>query len=555
MAQLKDLLVIGDARINGTLYTNFNGPFTATSGNMKGHLYLTGADAGSSIGNTSQIVFGTPTDNHVVISSNRGAIIINPTTSSTSGQIVLYTDRAADFPNGINGNASSATKVNNSLTVKLNGGTTEGTNLFTFNGSVAKTVNITPSAIGAAPASHTHDYAASSHSHSEYAAKNDSNTFNGEQKMLNATYAPTMNDIASGIGCSLKNSRACDNQLIVAEVWAPITAKTDSTINMTSTAGEIPFYKANGANNGQFSGKTQMAKITSSGIYEGSTLLSDKYAPKSHTHGYIQDGTVGIKASDSNEISFASNANYIYFGYDNRLNSSGVVTNYKFGTHSGVAGASKGIIECGAVIEDGTTLSEKYAPKSHTHSYASSSHTHDDRYYTESEINNLLSGVGGSYTLLINHTTSTAAKQVDINVSQIDWNAYNKVVAVFTAPSSTTNVNGYIFLNQVISDYSTYNAQHHALTTTNSYNKTYGLGTLYTTTTTEFLVDKNSDKRITALTTATGIPSSVSSGLSATLSLCLGTGVDLKYSQFTYLTYYMYNNIPAGSTIKIYGVK
>lgn len=55
------------------------------------------------------------------------------------------------------GAATSANKVNSSLTVKLNGGTTEGTNQFTFNGSAAKSVNITPSAIGAATSSHTHD--------------------------------------------------------------------------------------------------------------------------------------------------------------------------------------------------------------------------------------------------------------------------------------------------------------------------------------------------------------------------------------------------------------
>lgn len=46
----------------------------------------------------------------------------------------------------------------NSLAIKLNGGTTEGTNLFTFNNSASKTINITPSAIGAAAASHTHSY-------------------------------------------------------------------------------------------------------------------------------------------------------------------------------------------------------------------------------------------------------------------------------------------------------------------------------------------------------------------------------------------------------------
>ncbi len=43
-----------------------------------------------------------------------------------------------------------------SLTVQLNGGTTEGTNKFTFDGSVAKSINITPSSIGAATSSHNH---------------------------------------------------------------------------------------------------------------------------------------------------------------------------------------------------------------------------------------------------------------------------------------------------------------------------------------------------------------------------------------------------------------
>ena len=48
----------------------------------------------------------------------------------------------------------AANSVKTSLTVRLNGGNTEGTNKFTFNGSAAKTINITPSSIGAAAASH-----------------------------------------------------------------------------------------------------------------------------------------------------------------------------------------------------------------------------------------------------------------------------------------------------------------------------------------------------------------------------------------------------------------
>lgn len=53
-----------------------------------------------------------------------------------------------------------------SLTLQMNGGTTEDTNKFTFNGGSAKTVNITPAAIGAAAASHSHSgYAPTNHTH------------------------------------------------------------------------------------------------------------------------------------------------------------------------------------------------------------------------------------------------------------------------------------------------------------------------------------------------------------------------------------------------------
>ena len=57
-------------------------------------------------------------------------------------------------------------QVSTNLIVKLNGGTTEGTNQFTYNGSTAKSINITASSVGAAASNHTHNYAAASHNHS-----------------------------------------------------------------------------------------------------------------------------------------------------------------------------------------------------------------------------------------------------------------------------------------------------------------------------------------------------------------------------------------------------
>lgn len=97
-------------------------------GNLSGHIYLTGAKPASSTASTSQIVFGTSSDQHVAISSNTKAIVINPNTTTTTNQIVLYLDKASQFPSGISGNlygnASTATKFASSQSVALTGDVT-----------------------------------------------------------------------------------------------------------------------------------------------------------------------------------------------------------------------------------------------------------------------------------------------------------------------------------------------------------------------------------------------------------------------------------------------
>ena len=82
-------------------------------------------------------------------------------TDLTAGNLVVT--GVGRFTNGIygdlTGNASTANKVNHDLVIQLNGGTTEGTNKFTFNGSAAKTINVTPSAIGLGNVNNTADSA------------------------------------------------------------------------------------------------------------------------------------------------------------------------------------------------------------------------------------------------------------------------------------------------------------------------------------------------------------------------------------------------------------
>ena len=84
-----------------------------------------------------------------------------PLVASGSGAVGSSSKQAREdhvhpVQTSVSGNAGSADKVNNSLIIKINGGTTEGTNMFTFDGSGAKTINLKASDLGA-PTSHNHD--------------------------------------------------------------------------------------------------------------------------------------------------------------------------------------------------------------------------------------------------------------------------------------------------------------------------------------------------------------------------------------------------------------
>lgn len=113
-----------------------------SGGNITGHLYFTGAKPNSSTASTSQIVFGTPTEQHVAISSNTKALVVNPNTTQTTNQIVLYLEKESIFPRGIKtnitGNCSgSAGSVNwNGITNKPSYYDAKAIKSITRNGSI-----------------------------------------------------------------------------------------------------------------------------------------------------------------------------------------------------------------------------------------------------------------------------------------------------------------------------------------------------------------------------------------------------------------------------------
>lgn len=116
-----------------------------------GHINLTGSHASSSTANTSQIIFGTYASDysteHVALSSNNKALVINPNHGQTTNQIVLYLDKASVFPKGINGNASTATRLQTARNIQTN---LESTSAASFNGSS----DITPGISGTLSVNH-----------------------------------------------------------------------------------------------------------------------------------------------------------------------------------------------------------------------------------------------------------------------------------------------------------------------------------------------------------------------------------------------------------------
>ena len=129
---------------NNTTYSAGTGIFL--SGTTFSNSGVRSISTGSANGTISVDTNGTSAD--VAVKGLGSAAYTNSSAYAISGHTHNYA--------GSSSAGGAANSVANSMVVKLNGGSTEGTNLFTFNGSAAKTVNITASGIGAAASSHTH---------------------------------------------------------------------------------------------------------------------------------------------------------------------------------------------------------------------------------------------------------------------------------------------------------------------------------------------------------------------------------------------------------------
>ena len=265
------------------------------------------------------------------------------------------------------GAATSANKVNKSLTVKLNGGSTEGTNLFTFNGSAAKSINITPSAIGAAASSHSHDdkYYTETEIDAKVAELNGAiggkadSGHNHDDKYITPTAVDTKINTALGSVLKYKGTKANTGALptsgnATGDVW--------NITNACEASGTLP--KVNAGDNVAWNGSAWdvlAGTVDLSNYYVKSDVDAElaKKAASGHTH----DVVIAKDTTSTNELTLAHGTKYkLTAGGQNFIFTMPSDTNTWRPVGTGAEDAAAG------------------------------NHTHDDRYYTETEVDSLLAG-------------------------------------------------------------------------------------------------------------------------------------------------------------------
>lgn len=150
----------------GLVYASGTTTLAQVAAGTSGQILKSGGNAAPSWVNQSALSVGTATkatqdaDGNVISSTYRkldnNVFDTIQVTDLTAGDLMVT--GVGRFTNGLYGDlignadtattAATADKVGSNLVILLNGGTTEGTNKFTYNGSATKNVNITKSGIG-----------------------------------------------------------------------------------------------------------------------------------------------------------------------------------------------------------------------------------------------------------------------------------------------------------------------------------------------------------------------------------------------------------------------
>lgn len=253
-----------------------------------------------------------------------------------------------------------------SLTLQMNGGTSEGTNKFTFNGGAAKNINITPASIGAALASHTHSgYAPTSHTHT-------ASQITGLPTSLKNPYALTVKTNGTA-AATYDGSAAKEVNITPAAIGAAATSHGHNLGNGT-TPGFTKLYKwEDSPSTEDFTGA-----ITSQFLAQYTTnKIVPRISENANNISKIVNGTTPV--GKSKQLVDSVNNQGISLTYD-EISKTGPFDRYKFAmfyNNSIIGGMTPNrvtdFIGAAKASHTHTPASIGAAPSSHTHNYAGSS--------------------------------------------------------------------------------------------------------------------------------------------------------------------------------------
>lgn len=263
-------------------------------------------------------------------------------------------------------NIPTAQASPHALTVQLNGGSTEDTNKFTFNGGAAKNINITPASIGAALASHTHSgYAPTSHTHT-------AGQITGLPTSLKNPYALTIKTNGSA-AATYDGSAVKEVNITAAGIGAAATSHGHNLGNGT-TPGFTKLYKwEDSPSTEDFTGA-----ITSQFLAQYTTnKIVPRISENANNISKIVNGTTPV--GKSKQLVDSANNQGIGLTYD-EISETGPFDRCKFAmfyNNSIIGGMTPNrvtdFIGAAKSSHTHTPASIGAAPSSHTHNYAGSS--------------------------------------------------------------------------------------------------------------------------------------------------------------------------------------
>ena len=206
------------------------------------------------------------------------------------------------------------------LVIKLNDGTTEGTNMFTYNATGAKTVNITAASVGAAASSHSHSWDSITGKPSSFTPA--SHTHAWSQITGAPAYAtrwPSWSEVTSKPSTFTPSSHS-HNYCSTIKVGSTSYNISGNTISIPAYPSVPTALKCPNSLTIQLNGSSQGAWDGSAAKTINITASSIGAATSGHTHtGYLQLNTTSLQSSSNLTISSSFTAKTFYKSSDKRL--------------------------------------------------------------------------------------------------------------------------------------------------------------------------------------------------------------------------------------------